>query len=411
MENQIKVSIIVPVYNTEMYLETCLNSLLNQTMKEIEIICINDGSGDRSAEILESFSKKDSRIKVLTQQNQGQSAARNNGMNQAKGEYVGFVDSDDWADEKMFEKLYDKAKQFDSDLTMCSVAVYDEKTGKTSTNDPYLTLNLFPESYFYKTFTYQDCLDFLFRICVVPWNKIYKTSWLKEKNIEFLAGVNFEDMVFAVETLIGAKKISLVDEPLVFYRKESKTSYSVGNFEKDYKKMDFFKIYEELERVLKSNSVFEPLKEYFSFYKKNNLIYWYGKIGDKNVKKQYYRELVKIYPDFRFQKIKSFLKKFKLKREIKKLAKTKRIIAWGAGTFVRSVLPKQEKNILGYVDNNIELKGKTIDGYEVYAIENLKELNPDCVLAITQNYYKFGKLVKTKLEDSGLNFEIAEFIV
>lgn len=409
MGNEIKVSVIIPVYNTSIYLDKCLGSLINQTLKEIEIICINDGSTDNSLEILQKYAQDDKRIIIINQQNQGQSAARNAGLNAASGEYIGFIDSDDWADDTMFEKLYQGAKSYDSDISMCSINVFDEKTGKFDTNDPYMTLNLFPKSFKSKAFNYQDCLDFLFRICVTPWNKIYKNSWIQEKNLKFQEGINFEDMIFAVETLIKSEKISLVDEPLVIYRKASQTSYSVGNYKLDYKKMDFFTIFEHIERILKENSVYDSLKDYFNFYMRNNLIYWYEKIENKEVKKRYYKKLTKIYPDFKFYNLVLWAKKNKLKRTIKSLAKDRKIVIWGAGILTQSVLPKKNKNILGFVDSNPELVGKIIKGYKIHPIEDLVNLKPDCILAITQNYYKFENLVKSKLDDYNLNFEVIGF--
>ena len=100
-----KVSIVVPVYNTEKYLEKCLKSLISQTLKDIEIICVNDGSTDKSSEILQKFADSDTRIKIITQSNQKQGVARNRGMEVALGEYIGFVDSDDWVHLDFFEKL------------------------------------------------------------------------------------------------------------------------------------------------------------------------------------------------------------------------------------------------------------------------------------------------------------------
>lgn len=105
-----KISIIVPVYNTEKFLEKCLNSLINQTLKDIEIICINDGSTDKSLQILEKFANKDKRIQIINQTNSGLSVARNIGIKKAKGEYIGFVDSDDWVDLNFFEQLYINVK-------------------------------------------------------------------------------------------------------------------------------------------------------------------------------------------------------------------------------------------------------------------------------------------------------------
>ena len=111
-ENNIKVSIIVPVYNVEKYLAQCLDSLINQTLKEIEIICVNDGSKDNSAKILTAYAQKYVRIKIINQTNQGLSAARNNGISVATGEYIGFVDSDDWVDIDFYKKLYSAGKKW-----------------------------------------------------------------------------------------------------------------------------------------------------------------------------------------------------------------------------------------------------------------------------------------------------------
>ena len=111
-----KVSIIVPVYNIEKYLAKCLDSLINQTLEDIEIICVNDGSTDNSAEILNEYAQKDCRIKIINQDNAGLSAARNTGINAANGEYIGYVDSDDWIDLNFYEKLYNAAKDTDADI-------------------------------------------------------------------------------------------------------------------------------------------------------------------------------------------------------------------------------------------------------------------------------------------------------
>ena len=214
------VSIIIPIYNNEKYLKQCIDSLINQTLSNIEIICVNDGSTDSSLSIVENYAQQDKRIVIINQNNQGQSLARNKGMEVAQGEYIGFLDSDDWADTQMFEKLYKHAKQYHSDITMCSITTFDEYTEKYSTTDPYMTLDLFPKSFENRLFSNKETFNFIFRICVTPWNKIYKTDFLRKNNIKFVEKLNYEDNVFSLETMLNTDKISIIKEPLVFYRKK-----------------------------------------------------------------------------------------------------------------------------------------------------------------------------------------------
>lgn len=291
-----KISVIIPVYNTAKYLEKCLESVLNQTLKDIEIICIDDGSDDNSLEILQNFAKRDGRIKFLTQKNQGQSVARNVGIKEAQGEYIGFIDSDDWSDATMLEKLYNNAKTYDSDVAMCSINVFNEETGETTDKDPYMTLNvLFDESFENRAFNYTEILNFLFRICVVPWNKIYRREFLIKNNILFPEGLFFEDNVFCTEVLLKAKNISIIKEPLVFYRRASETSTTTGD---DIKKLDFFKIMDLQEKLLKEVGLYEQIEDYFQETKKSTLIYWYKKLQDQEVKKEYFIRLKALYSDF-----------------------------------------------------------------------------------------------------------------
>ena len=119
-----KISIIVPIYNVEKYLPKCIDSIINQTLENIEIILVNDGSTDSCAEIIESYANKDNRIKVIHKKNGGQSSARNMGLDIAKGEYIGFVDSDDWLHYDMYENMYKSIKKVNSDLCVCGREAY-----------------------------------------------------------------------------------------------------------------------------------------------------------------------------------------------------------------------------------------------------------------------------------------------
>ena len=201
-----KVSIIVPVYNVEKYLRKCLDSLINQTLKEIEIICVNDGSKDNSPKILEEYAKKDNRIIVINQENAGLSVARNSGIDIAKGEYIGFVDSDDWVDLDFFEKLYYSATSNDTDIAVGGIIRVTGIKKKKFLNFEKETLT--------------DNANLKFELCDVPeksyvTNKIYKTQKLKEINLKFEEGRIFEDCIFTPQALFYLGKIVTV--PNIYY--------------------------------------------------------------------------------------------------------------------------------------------------------------------------------------------------
>jgi len=204
---EIKVSIVVPVYNVEKYLERCLDSLINQTLKEIEIICVNDGSKDNSDKILEKYSQKDNRIKIINQENSGLSAARNTGMNYVKGEYIGFVDSDDWVDIDFYEKLYNAAKKNDCDIAVADFIRQHPKKQKRRLNITEEKVYETAEEKYLICKTYREG-------CV--WNKIYKTEFLKNIDLKFVVGMYYEDRDFTARSLYFSKK--LVTVPGTYYR-------------------------------------------------------------------------------------------------------------------------------------------------------------------------------------------------
>mgnify|MGYP002626235807 CR=1 FL=1 len=208
MNNHIKISIIVPVYNVEKYLSKCLNSLINQTLKEIEIICINDGSTDSCNKILENFKSTDSRIIVINQKNQGVSVARNNGLEIAKGEYISFVDSDDWIDEDFCEKLYNSAKKYNADIAVCGVIKINEKYKQ-------------PILHFEQEDILQNIEEKLIA-CDIPdksysCNKIYKKDALDKSGVRFTPNIVYEDMIFTPKILYYSDKLVTVPDTYYYY--------------------------------------------------------------------------------------------------------------------------------------------------------------------------------------------------
>lgn len=203
-----KVSIIIPVFNTQYYIEKCLTSVVNQTLKDIEIIVIDDGSSDDSIKIAKEFQESDDRIKIITQEHKKQGAARNNGIDNAQGEYIGFVDSDDWVDLDYFEKLYNSAAKFNCDIALAT----NVRTGNGKTKK---RLNIKSEKAYFSTKEKFDICDQLNNEC--PTNKIYKKSLLEKYNIKWPEDVFCEDKIFTVKCVFYANGIATAMNTNYYY--------------------------------------------------------------------------------------------------------------------------------------------------------------------------------------------------
>lgn len=218
----VKVSVVIPVYNVENYLEDCLNSIVNQTLTDIEIICINDGSTDNSQEILEIYAKKDERISVYTQKNQGHAVATNRGMTYATGEYLYLMDSDDIIKDNALELTYKKAKETDVDFVIFKAINYDNQKGEYYETQSYSMKEIHRRTQD-KVFRYDDVMDLIFIMSVTPWSKLYKRQFIEDNNILFPEGLIFDDNVFFWDVLFSADKMIFLDE-FLFTRRFYKTS-------------------------------------------------------------------------------------------------------------------------------------------------------------------------------------------
>ena len=258
-KHNIKVSIIVPAYNTEKYIEKCLISLTSQTIKDIEIIVINDGSCDNTGNIISSFAKNDSRIKIINQNNLKQSYARNKGMEIAKGEYIGFVDSDDWIDTDYYEKLYNGAKKYDADIALASyMRIGNGKTKKR--------LHIEEEGFYTVLQDKFDACDLAKNPC--PTNKIYRRKFLTNHNITWPVGHYFEDKIFVTQSVYYANGVvSVPDINYYYYRNPNST---VNNKNKRHqKKLTNDKNYSKREvlNFLKNNNAKIRDKEFWAIKK------------------------------------------------------------------------------------------------------------------------------------------------
>lgn len=285
-----KVSVILPVYNVGKYLRQSLDSLINQTLKEIEIICVDDGSTDDSYDILEEYKEKDSRIKVIHKANKGTGAARNDGLRLATGECIGFVDPDDWVKPNMFERLYQEIKEKNLDIVMCMPDGYDEKNA-INTPFPYFVDANFEHIIDDRIFNWRDLSPFQYPMCV--WNKLYTKELFDKNNINFAEGLDFEDHKVIFGTLLTAEKMFFIREKLYVYRFNREGSVLTDN---NNRLIDHIKIFDIVENLMKETNTYNVLREDFLTYKIHNILYYYSMIKDE-FKKEYYNNMVQSIKD------------------------------------------------------------------------------------------------------------------
>ena len=221
--NEINVSIIIPVYNVENYLRRCLDSVINQTLKDIEIICVDDGSTDNSGKILDEYALKDKRIKVIHQRNKGAAVARNVGLSLAVGDYISILDSDDVFDKNMLQLLYNRAVSTGADITICRCQELDAQTGAIVPAN--YTLNHVPNK---DVFNRKDLGSYVFEF-TIGWScdKLYKRNFLKDLNIKFQNLRSTNDAYFVFMTVCLANKITCIDNILITHRTNLMTSLSM----------------------------------------------------------------------------------------------------------------------------------------------------------------------------------------
>ena len=247
-----RISVIVPFYNVEGYIEKCLETLVNQTFQDIEIILVNDGSKDRSEEIAKKFANRyENKIVYLEKENGGLSSARNFGLAHARGEYVAFVDSDDYIEKNMYEKMYNLIIKERSDMVECDFYWEYPNKKKIDTGKLYNNKNQMLEN-----------------VRVVAWNKLIKKEIIDKHGIEFPNGYQYEDVEFTYKLIPYLEKVSFLKEPMVHYIQRTK---SISNSQNE-----------------KTMQIFDVLEHVINYYKENGLY------------KNYEKELEYIYVRYAF---------------------------------------------------------------------------------------------------------------
>lgn len=299
-ETMYKVSVIIPIYNAEKYLKECLDSVINQSLKNIEIICVNDGSTDNSINILNEYKNGCDYLKVINQENKGVIEARISGYKAATGEYIGWVDADDFIDKDMFKTMYEKAINNSNDVVICNYKFYPKEViNKTK---------------WYKSYEGKKDWKFLSK-SAIQWNKIVKRELLEENNFEYLLRSFGEGCYNLI--LIKAKSISTIDDELYNYRVgHSSLSSNFNNV--DWYKKTISRLKAKLEYVKNNN--YED--EWIEFIKYGYLYYNFIMmiVAAYNNRKDLYIEAKKV-----LEKEKFWTNKYK-KYIINSFSKTKYIV-------------------------------------------------------------------------------------
>lgn len=285
-----KVSVIVPVYNVEKYIRKCLDSLVNQTLEDIEIIIVNDGSEDTSIDIVKEYVEKYKNIKVYEKENGGLSDARNYGLQFATGKYIAFLDSDDYVDVNLYKRMYEKAKTEDSDMVECNFYwTYDKKTRKDIGQK------------------YKGQKEMFEKARVVAWNKLYKKEVLDKAKVQFPKGLRYEDVEFFYKLIPYIESVSFVKEPLIYYVQRKQSIVNTQN----EKTKDIFTVLENVIAYYKEHNLYEEYKEVIEYtYARLLLCSSFKrmcKIKDKDIRKKLLNEtwinLNEKFPNWKENKI------------------------------------------------------------------------------------------------------------
>lgn len=304
-----KVSVLVPVYNVERYLRECLDSVIHQTLKDIEIICINDGSTDSSLNILEEYAAQDSRIRIINKENSGYGASMNIGLDSATGEYIGIVESDDFAAPEIFEDLYNIARENDADVVKSDFYYYSTENNRTR------KAGKIKQKYTNGIVSVKDNLEIL-KIVPSIWSAIYKSDFIKSNNIRFLetSGASYQDTSFAFKTLSSAKRLMFTSKAYLYYRQDSENA-SVKSKEKVFCICDEW---EEITRFLNEKPEIKAVVNQVKLSTQFNAYKWNAVRIDKSVRD----EFINRYQD----SFKKYYENNEIKREFYKKVKKKELM-------------------------------------------------------------------------------------
>lgn len=278
----VKVSVIIPVYNAGRYLSQCLESVTCQTLREIEIICVDDGSTDFSGEIISSYMERDSRIRLVYEDNAGAGAARNAGLGIASGEYVQFLDSDDWFEETMLEEMYLKAQRYSADIVVCRTVQFDSRSGREIPSDWMEKYSGLPEG----AFSPISVADRLFQFTYGQvWDKMFRRMFLMNNSLSFPSLRASEDVPFTYRAMLTASSICVVPKVFVHYRVNILGSVSKSFMKYPDAPFDAFSMVYDF---LTSGALVKVYEKSFSLWALEYLPWQICSASERSLRKHYY---------------------------------------------------------------------------------------------------------------------------
>lgn len=306
----VKVSIIVPIFNMQKYLPACIESIIGQTLKEIEIILVDDGSTDKSLEICKKYAMRDHRIKIITQDNSGVSAARNKGLEVASGEYIGFVDADDWIEREMYESMYGQAQRIKAEVILCDYVEQEEKQKNKQYHieNTVLISQQEKEEFIISLLAGNDLLGTGCRnLCRGVYVYLYKHSLIEKIGIKFDPQIAIgEDFLFNVQILFKANKIGVNQGKYYYYR--TNEASATQKYRPDLE-LEHEVLMDKIEEILEKNTLKNKLEKQLVIMRLTYLI--------KNVVNESCRDNHKAYR-FKIKKIKNMCGKPKMQEALKK---------------------------------------------------------------------------------------------
>ena len=275
-------SVIIPAYNIERHLAECLDSVAGQSLEDIEIICVDDGSTDGSPDILVRYASEDERFRVVTQANAGPGAARNAGLALATGEHVIFLDADDCFEPGFLEIMAARARETGADVTVCRAAEFDDATGRTLPSEWMLKTAYLPNGH---AFAPEEAAEHIFQFTYGwPWDKLWRTAYVREAGLAFPALRHSEDLGFTFPGLAATKRIAVVDETLVHHRVDRASS--VSNAARAGAPEQLFEAVCRLREDLEARGLYSTYERSFVRWAVEFLVWHTGSLGDGAVRRR-----------------------------------------------------------------------------------------------------------------------------